>query len=256
MSSSKDRGSVQSLLRALDLLKVISSQTDGLRLVEIAEISGYPTSTVHRLVTTLEERQFVFFDKATKNWNIGSQCLAVGAGFGRRRNLGAIAQPVMQRLRENCNLTVNLAVAEVGKMMLICQFPSRTIPPGLARPGAQSPITATALGQSVIASLPEVEINQILNAADGRAPARNNLSTSISETRQRHFAVDNEVNAIGLRCVAAPIFDEYGNPIAALSIAGGVQQIEIGSLGTIGGAVRLAAAEVTQNIGGYLPVFS
>lgn len=255
VNRSKDHGSVQSLLRALHLLEVIAGEADGLRLVEIAERSGYPTSTVHRLLTTLEERQFVCCDKATKNWNIGSQCLAVGAGFGRRRNLGAIAQPVMQRLRERCHLTVNLAVAEAGKMMLICQFPGRNIPPGLARPGAQSPITATALGQSVIACLPEAEINQILNSAD-RLPVRKNLSESISETRQRHFAVDNEVNAVGLRCVAAPIFDEYGNPIAALSIAGGVPQIEIGSLGAIGSDVRMAAAEVTQNIGGYAPAFS
>ena len=162
----------------------------------------------------------------------------------------------MQRLRERCNLTVNLAVAEAGKMMLICQFPSRQIPPGLARPGAQSPITATALGQSVIASLPKAEINQILNSAGDHPPVRNNLSESISETRLRRFAVDNEVNARGLRCVAAPIFDEYGNPIAALSIAGGVPEIEIGALGTIGQAVRIAAAEVTQNIGGSSPVFS
>src|SRR5580704_12594851 len=158
MSRSKDHGSVQSLLRALDLLKVIAGEADGLRLVDIADRSGYPTSTVHRLLTTLEERQFVFFGKTTKYWHIGSQCLAVGAGFGRRRNLGAVAQPVMQRLRERCDLTVNLAVA-------------------------QSPITATALGQSVIASLPEVEINQILSSARAQLPAQKNLPESISETR-------------------------------------------------------------------------
>ena len=247
---------MQSLLRALDLLKIVASEADGLRLVEVAERSGYPTSTVHRLLTTLEEPQFVFFDKGTKTWNVGSQCLAVGAGFGRRRNLGAIAQPVMQRLRESCNLSVNLAVAEAGKMMLIRQVPSKTVPPGLARPGAQSPITATAMGQSVIACLPEAEVNQILNSAGDKLATRQNLSVSISETRLRRFAVDNEVNAVGLRCVAAPIFDEYGSPIAALSLAGGVPQIEIGSLGTIGRAVRMAATEVTQNIGGWSPVFS
>jgi len=255
-SRSKDHGSVQSLLRALDLLKVISGEADGLRLVEIAERSGFPTSTVHRLLTTLEERQFVFSDKDTKNWNIGSQCFAVGAGFGRRRNLGAVAQPVMQRLRDRCNLTVNLAVAEAGKMTLISQFPSRNVPPGLARPGAQSPITATALGQSVIASLPQAEINQILNSGSGQMPVRNDLSESISETRLRRFAVDNERNAIGLRCVASAILDEYGSPIAALSIAGGVPQIEIGTLGAIGSYVRMAAAEVTQNLGGCGMAFS
>jgi IclR family acetate operon transcriptional repressor len=256
MSGSKDHGSVQSLLRALDLLKVIAGREDGLRLVEIAEKSGLPTSTVHRLLTTLEERKFVCFDQEMKYWSIGNQCFAVGAGFGRRRNLGAIAQPIMQRLRERCNLTVNLAVAEAGKMTLISQFPSTNRPPGLAKPGAQSPITATALGQSVIASLPEVEINQILHSAGQRAPVRNDLSECISETRLRRFAIDDERNAVGLRCVASAILDEYGSPIAALSIAGGVPQIEIGALGAIGSYVRMAAAEVTQNIGGCGTAFS
>ena len=255
MNRSKDHASVQSLLRALDLLKVIAENKDGLRLVEIAEKSAYPTSTVHRLLTTLEERQIVYFDKPTRNWNIGSQCFAVGAGFGRMRNLGAIAQPVMQRLRERSHLTVNLAVAEAGKMMLICQYRGRVVPPGLAKPGVQSPLTATAMGQSVIAALPEAEINQILKAVE-RMPAPKNLSDTISETRVRRFAVDNEVNAIGLRCVAAPIFDEYGNPVAALSIAGAASEIEINALGSIGRDVRMAAAEVTQNIGGCARVYT
>jgi IclR family acetate operon transcriptional repressor len=108
----------------------------------------------------------------------------------------------------------------------------------------------------VIASLPQAEINQILNSAGGQLPARNNLSESISETRLRRFAVDNERNAIGLRCVASAILDEYGSPIAALSIAGGVPQIEIGALGAIGSYVRMAAAEVTQYIGGCRTAFS
>lgn len=253
MDKCKDHGSVQSLLRSLDVLEVIAAEPAGLRLVVIAERSGYPTSTVHRLLTTLEERQFVTCDRETKEWSIGSQCLAVGASFARRRNLGAIAQPVMQRLRDRCNLTVNLAVAEPGKMMLVSQLLSRNAPAGLARPGARSPITATALGQSVIASLPEIEIGQILTVARTQALTRDDLPETISETRARRFAIDDERNVQGLRCVASAIFDEYGTPIAALSMAGGVQQIEIGSLAAIGTQVQMAAAEVTQNIGGHFP---
>jgi len=151
---------------------------------------------------------------------------------------------------------VNLAVAEAGKMMLISQLPGSSIPPGLARPGAQSPITATALGQSVIATFSDAEIHQVLKTASEQPPVRQNLSQCISEARTRHFAVDNQVNAVGLRCVSAPIFDEYGHAIAALSIAGGVPQIEIGSLGALGRDVRMAAAEVTENIGGCAPSFS
>jgi IclR family acetate operon transcriptional repressor len=102
--------------------------------------------------------------------------------------------------------------------------------------------------------MPKGEITHILRAAHQNSPTNNSLPDIISETRQRRFAIDNEVNAVGLRCVAAPIFDEFSTPIAALSIAGGVRQIDIEALSAIGSAVRMAAAEVTQHIGGCTPV--
>jgi IclR family acetate operon transcriptional repressor len=108
------------------------------------------------------------------------------------------------------------------------------------------------LGQSVIASLPEIEIGQILNAARTQSLA-GGLPDDISETRARHFAIDDERNMQGLRCIASAIFDEYGSPIAALSIAGDLQQIEMGSMAAIGKQVQMSAAEVTQNIGGLVP---
>jgi IclR family acetate operon transcriptional repressor len=253
MAEFRDHGSVQSLLRALDLLEVLAEEPHGLRLVMIAEKSGLPTSTVHRLLTTLEDRQFVSCDRDTREWSIGGHCFAVAAGFGRRRNLGATAQPVMQRLHERCELSVNLAIVELTNMMLISQVPGRHAPPGLARVGARSPITATALGQSVIAALPEIEIGRILDSASGQLSTPKDLPRSINEIRQKHFAVDNEGNVQGLRCVGAAIHDEYGNPIAALSLVGNLKQVKIGALAAIGSQVQMAAAEVTRNIGGHTP---
>ena len=255
-----DRAAVQSLLRAIDLLELLASEPEGLRLVDIAERTGIPTSTVHRLLTTLEGRHFACLDKDDHCWTVGRQCFTVGAAFGRRRNLTALAMPVMRRLRDRSEQTVNLALTDLHKMTLLCQVPGRDLPQGVVRPGAEAPITLTALGQSVIAALSEAEMAGIVRGAQRASPSprlvkETTLADTIRATRLRRFAIDDEVNAVGLRCVAAPIFNEFARPIGALSIAGASRHIEITYLGEIGRVILHAAEELTRMIGGGTPIF-
>ncbi|WP_158815744.1 IclR family transcriptional regulator [Methylocapsa sp. S129] len=255
-----DRASVQSLLRAIDILELLASKNDGLRLVEVAERAGIPTSTTHRLLTTLEARRFAYLDKNSRCWKVGGQCLSVGGAFGRRRDLAAMALPVMRRLRDQTAQTINLGLADLNKMTLICQTPGQNLPRGIARPGMQAAIASTAMGQCVMAALPDAEVARLFltfqgTAPTGRLPSEDTLAATIRETRARRFALDDETNEIGLRCVAAAIFDEYSVPIAALSIAGAAQRIEFGRLGEIGRDVLSAAQEITRAIGGRAPAF-
>lgn len=251
-----DRDAVQSVTRAVDLLELLAGNDSGLRLAEIVQASGMASSTVHRLLTTLEARHFVYLDKRSRTWNIGRHCFSVGAAFGRKRRLAAMAAPVMRGLLDRSQLTVNLALADSDTMTLLCQTASRDAPKGIARPGAQSAIIRTALGQSVIAALPDAQIDLLLrNTPSTQADAARDrdLAGTIKATRRRRFAIDDEVNAVGLRCVAAPIFDEFARPIAALSIAGATRSIDFTDLAGIGHQVLAAAAEVTRAIGGYVP---
>lgn len=247
-----DRDAVQAVARAVDLLELLADNDAGLRLVDIAEKSGMATSTVHRLLTTLEARRFVYLDKQSRAWNIGGHCFSVGAAFGRKRRLAAMAAPIMRRLLDRSRQTINLALADADRMTLLYQVAGRDPPKGIARPGAQSAITRTALGQSVIAALPESQIDLLLRPSPSTC-GDSGLAGIIKATRQRRFAVDDEVNSVGLRCVAAPIFDEFARPIAALSIAGATPRIDFADLAGIGREVLAAAAEVTQAIGGCAP---
>lgn len=249
----RDRSSVRSLLRALDLLELLAETSDGLRLVDVASRADMAVSTVHRLLGTLEERRFVFMDKETRRWRVGAKCLSVGAAFGRNRNFTAAAMQIMQRLRARSGLTINLALAESRHLTLVSQLPSSYPPVGLVRLGSQSDIAATALGQSILAALPQRQLAAWLDETPvlhDRLP----LSDTIRETQARRYALDDEVNVVGLRCVAAPIFDENSVPIGAISVVGMASGRAELRLGEIGDIVLQAAAEVTDAIGGYLPV--
>src|ERR1700716_660423 len=108
-------GGVQSVDRALLIIELLAEDDEGYRLTDLAERTGLSPSTVHRLLTTMEERRFVQFDASDGMWHVGRQSFSVGAAFIRRRNFVAQALPFLRRLRDETRETVNLGVADEGE---------------------------------------------------------------------------------------------------------------------------------------------
>jgi IclR family transcriptional regulator, acetate operon repressor len=79
------------------------------------------------------------------------------------------------------------------------------------------------------------------------------LERDLEQVRAQGFAVDNEENVVGLRCVAAVIYDEHGAPLAALSVSGPTARITDQRIPLLGEAVAGIAAEITAEIGGHRP---
>jgi len=117
-------GFVQSVTRALNLLELLAEDGEGYRLTDLAERSGLSPSTVHRLLTTMEQRRF---DQSDGMWHVGRQSFAIGATFVRRRNFVAQMLPFLRRLRDQTRETVNLAVPNDGEVVVLLQVESREI---------------------------------------------------------------------------------------------------------------------------------
>ena len=81
------------------------------------------------------------------------------------------------------------------------------------------------------------------------------LRTEFEQVRRLGYALDDEEHAIGLRCVAAPIFDENGQPLAAISLSGPKARLVDGRLAELGSAVAQTADEITAALGGRKPLF-
>src|ERR1051325_1767654 len=84
----RDSG-VQSVDRALSIIETLAEDDEGYRLSDLAIRTGLSTSTVHRLLATLESRRFVQFDRTESKWHVGARAFTVGATFARRRNFSA-----------------------------------------------------------------------------------------------------------------------------------------------------------------------
>ena len=252
-------GTVQSLVRALTLLELLAGDDEGYRLIDLAERAGLSSSTTHRLLTTLEQKRFVHFDREANLWHVGVQCFAVGAAFGRRRKITTLALPILRRLRDATGETVNLGLADQGDMVILTQVESRELMRAMGKPGGRMPLVCTAMGQAILAAMPDQDVSEYLQKyglprLTPHSIARpTKLREALAEARRTGFAVDHEENAVGLRCVAAVIYDEHRRPAAALSVAGPTVRVTLRRLPELGAQVVCAAREITAAIGGRSP---
>ncbi|HEU5296848.1 MAG TPA: IclR family transcriptional regulator C-terminal domain-containing protein [Burkholderiaceae bacterium] len=253
---SRDDSTVQSLTRALQLLELLADDDEGYRLVDIAARSGLSSSTAHRLLTTLEQRQFVQFDRETNLWYVGVRCFSVGSAFARRRRISSIALPVMRRLRDRIGESVNLGIADLGDIVFVTQIESREVVRAIGKPGFRAPLHTTAMGQAILAAMTEEDVLQYLRTyglpklTPNTIARASRLHETLAAVRQAGHAIDDEHNAIGLRCIAAAIRDEHRQPFAALSVVGPTQRIRSSDFAEIGRQVRAAADEITLAYGG------
>lgn len=249
-------GTVQSLVRALRLLELLAEDDEGYRLVDLAQRAGLSTSTTHRLLTTLEQKRFVQYDREANLWHVGVQSFAVGAAFGRRRNIATLALPIMRRLRDQTGESVNLGLADQGDVVFLTQVESREVMRAMGKPGGRLPLACTAMGQAILAAMSESRVSEYLHKYGLRRLTPNSIARpgklheALEEVRRTGYAVDHEENAAGLRCVAAVICNEASEPIAALSIAGPTVRLTVGRVPEIGRQVLEAARDVTAAIGG------
>ena len=254
---------VQALSRALDLLECIAAAEAGLGLGELGQAAGLPPSTVHRLLKSLEQRHYVVHDEDRGRWFIGVQAFSVGGAFLRGRNYAALARPIMRRLMEEAGETVNLAVEDRGEAVFLAQVECRQMMRALSQPGVRVPLHCSGVGKALLTALPPGETAEALARLPGGGHLVSLTAKTITEpedllrefavSRERGYAIDDEEHAIGLRCVAAAIHDEHGQPLAALSISGPTARIPNDRIPALGALVARAAAEVTAAVGGRLP---
>ncbi len=252
-------GQVQSLVRALRLLGVVAKADDGLTLTESANRAGLPVSSAHRLLSTLQQERFVRFDQERTRWFVGVEAFVAGSGFLRSRDLVAVARPYMRHLMEESGETVSLAVEEGGHAIYLAQIECRQLMRALASPGQRAPLHASAVGKAMLAFATgprrEALTNSIrLERFTDRTIVRDSVfQAEIVEAHARRYAIDDEEYAVGLRCVAAPVFNEAHEPIAAISLSGPKARITDSRLRSLAALAQTAAARITRDFGGASP---
>src|SRR6195256_4419727 len=251
---------VQSVDRALLIIETLAEDDEGYRLSDLAVRTGLSTSTPHRLLATLARRRFVQFDRYESKWHIGAQSFAVGATFARRRNFVAQAMPYLRKLRDLTRETANLAVVDDESIIVLTRMESREIMRSLTKVGGRVAMVASGVGKAVLATYSDEDIKGIIcrqgmpRLTEKSIARPSDLFRELQAIRRQGFAVDDEEARIGLRCVAAVVYNNCSEPLAAISVSGMTSRLTDERLPVIGRTVHEVAAELTVALGGVIPM--
>ena len=249
---------IQSLDRAMALLKVVAAGT-GMSLTEIAEASGQPASSAYRVLITLQRHGVVEFDETAQLWHVGAEAFRIGSAFLGRTSIVEQSRSVMQEIMAATGETANLAIADRGEIVFVSQVETHEPIRAFFRPGTRSPIHASGIGKALLAHLPDSQVDVLLGAGTLAGYTARTITDpaamreELAVIRARGWAVDDEERTDGMRCIAAPIFNPFGEAVAGISVSGPVTRVTPERDAEIGATVRAAAGAITQALGGRAP---
>lgn len=256
--SDKPAQTVQAVDRAMVLLGALAA-ADKITLTELAQRTGMSPSTAHRLLSTLQRHGITEFDDMTQDWMVGVEAFRIGSSFVRRTRITEVGREVMRALMDDTGETANMAIADQGDVVFISQVEAHHPIRAFFRPGTRGHMHASGIGKALLAAYSREEAERVLKKKGQPSFTPKTLTSmdallaDLESSRLRGWSLDDEERNLGMRCLAAPIYNEHGEPVAGVSISGPTARIDDERLGELGPRVRRAAEEITGLIGGAMP---
>lgn len=245
----------RSLLKALEAIETLAQAEDGLSLSELAERTGYPASTTHRLLATLAERGYVEQDPQTRRYYLGIKILTLQTQGIRHRHLVRSAFFHLNRLKQQLNGTINLGILSQTDVVYLETFAPDSSLSFYSPPGTQMPAHCTAMGKVLLAHLSSETQERILSSLE-MEPRTPNTITSLSDLREelveiarQGYAVDDQEYAMGVRCLAAPIRDHSGTVIAGASMTVLAEQLPDEQIEPTAALLTRACLDISRSLG-------
>jgi IclR family KDG regulon transcriptional repressor len=253
--TSRKIGSVQ---RAIDILNLFDHQAPELGTTEIARALGLHKSTTASLVSTLAANGFLNQNPDTRKYRLGLKLIERAFAMLDQIEIRRTAYPSLQELRDQWNETVNLAILDGPDVVYVERMLGTKALGMRSEVGRREPAHSTALGKAILSCYPPVEIKAFV-AANGLSAITPKTITNLKKffaeldkVRERGYAVDDEENEIGGRCIAVPIFDHTGKAVAAVSVSAPTARLPMADVPRVGAQVRETAKAISRNLG-YLP---
>lgn len=258
--STNGQTQVQSLTRALSLLERLSKTEMGLNLADVSGSLAIAPSTAHRLLSTMMQMGFVEFDEEQGLWFVGVKSFSVGNAYLKKRDFVAQSRPFMKNLMSLTGETCNLGIMDQGTTVFVGQVECLEVMRMVVQLGSRGPIHATGVGKSLLATLDEKEALDIVKKMGLPSLTVKTITTpqafreELKQIRLQGYAIDEEEQKEGLRCIAACIHDEKGEAIAAVSISGPTVRVTQPRIPLLSAQVMAVADEITIAIGGHKPM--
>ncbi|AXH97800.1 IclR family transcriptional regulator [Ornithinimicrobium avium] len=214
--------------RALDILELLASRPGTLGVTEIARGTGLAPGTAHRLLVGLAQRGWVRQDPG-RRYGVGPGALRIGGAAAT--TLAVVAAPALRTAVEVTGETANLASLDGDVMVYVAQSPSPHTLRIFAEVGRPVPLHSTAVGKVVLAGMAPGPAMELL--AGTRRTARTphtltdlaQLRDELDRVREQGWAMDDEEQELGVRCVAVPVATGSAWTRMALSVSGPTERM-------------------------------
>lgn len=217
--------SVAVIDKALDLLECLSDGRPR-TVAELSEAAGISKAAAYRILHTFERRGFVVTYERVRRYTIGHALLAYAEAARHSDQLLAAARPVMRELWTQSGETVNLGIRSRDRVLYLEVMESTRGLRATGQVGSLDALHSTALGKAMLSRRPDGDLTRVIGRAELKARTPHTVTDAaallraIGKAKADGFAIDDQENEIGMRCVAAPIVTGDGLAIGAISISG------------------------------------
>ena len=222
----------QSVHKVLRVIEALSTCPEPVRLKDLAAMVGYPESSTLRLLKTLLANGYVSQNEETQKYFLTFKIVQIGSRVQSHFSLSELVRPYLQRLSMDCAESVCLAIEENGEGVYIDKQdgPDKQLQI-LHYIGKRAPMYCTGMGKNLLMNYTETEIRnrfagQVFQKfTPNTVGSVDELIQRVNTARERGYALDDEECELGVRCIAAPIFDFSGKVVASISISGPTSRI-------------------------------
>lgn len=246
---------IQSIERAADVLEIFLTTNSELSVKEISEKVNLSKSTVHGIIKTLEHRGYLQQNPDDLKYRLGIKLFELGNFVGKHLDIRSIARPIIKDLVNELNETVHLVLLNRNEIIYIEKEDGPRTLTMYSHIGKRAPVHCTGVGKAILAYLSDQEVDRLLSIqnlqpfTEFTITDKEAIKNHLQSVRECGYAVDDEEIELGLKCIAAPIFNHQGNVIASISCAAPKIRLDEERLPKVIAGIQKAASEISKALG-------
>ena len=222
---------IKSIKRAIDVLECFLA-SESLSFNEICKKTNLSHGTVYRIINTLINRNFITKDYKSDKYIIGKGVFILGLFALKNYEFEKIVHPALEELALNTKETANASIFYDNSIIFVDSVKSSYSVKMDVKIGQRTFINSSASGKAILSYFEQEKIDEILKNSSLPKLTVNSITDKeqfkkeLEIVRRKGFALDNEEEEIGLKCVGGPVFNYKGSVEGAISISGPTSRID------------------------------
>lgn len=217
----------RSVVRAVEILGLISESKDGLSLNEIVKKTDIPKTTAYEILLMLMETQMVQSEEGkVRLYQVGLRSFLIGNHYVQNMDLIQVARPIVEETMKKLNMTVFIAMLDGNQIVYLHKSEPEYVPIYTANVSNREDAYCTSLGKAILSGMPESEQIALIDTMKFRQRTsrtlmdKSSLLEDLKLTRDRGYSLDDREILDFVMCLGSPLFNHKGKVCAAISLAG------------------------------------